>query len=414
MKNVSKNRTFQFVTLIFCLNSFLLHGVGPNNENTQNTSSQPCDQDIYSVLGVPRDIPQEQLDKGALKKLVYKFHPDKHSRILIEEVEERAGNLGIEIETLKKESSDNDEQYKYKILNKIFAALNEAKETITNPELRACYDYFRFGSEPDTSNDEIKPFAKLFESGFYQFLEIQKQKNQTFEQNIRKMVEEFKNVLAALKNQETLPEDLKEKGLIVPFLMKTLGEHAYHHRLGTDKTKQENLLQDFFNSDEYNKHQSIIAHNTFNLAHRASQQAAFKSSGELEMNAFIEFLDVKEKEAKESDPQNQSADNTENKEKETPAWKRGGKILAPFALGGSIGGLFWLLSNRYQARKLADLEARILQLRSNTTLPSQTRSQLHNKYITEMQSIEDNAETIKIVGGSVGFLSCILLMLLLH
>jgi len=94
-------------------------------------------QDFYDVLGVPRDVSDEDLKK-AYRKLVLKYHPDRNP-----------GNKAAE-ERIRE--------------------INTAYEVVGDPEQRRTYDRLRFGDEareeaPDPAVILEQMEQKLFDEG---------------------------------------------------------------------------------------------------------------------------------------------------------------------------------------------------------------------------------------------------------
>ena len=103
----------------------------------------------YEILGVPENVEEKELKK-AYKKLASKYHPDK--------------NVGKS----PKEIEENE---------KIFKDINEAYETLSNPQKRKEYDLAKNGHFGDHTNFDFSSFQQNENFDFSAFEEIFKNKN---------------------------------------------------------------------------------------------------------------------------------------------------------------------------------------------------------------------------------------------
>jgi DnaJ family protein C protein 3 len=123
--------TDEFDQAIATLNQAKEHHPGSQKlqtmlQNAQTLLKRSKTKDYYKVLGLPRDADERQI-KSAYRKMVREFHPDK------------AVNKGI-----KKEDAE-----------KKMAAINEAHEVLSDPELKARFDR---GDDPNDQQQQQNPF----------------------------------------------------------------------------------------------------------------------------------------------------------------------------------------------------------------------------------------------------------------
>ena len=98
-------------------------------------------KDYYKILGLPRDADARQI-KSAYRRLVKQHHPDKAVK------RPKAGDDG------QRAPRQSPEDLK-KQAEKKMAAINEAYEVLSNPELRARFDN---GDDPNSHENQGSPF----------------------------------------------------------------------------------------------------------------------------------------------------------------------------------------------------------------------------------------------------------------
>lgn len=104
--------------------------------------------DYYATLGVPNDA-TEDLIKSAYRKLAMQYHPDRNS-------------------------GDKAAEEKFK-------AINEAYETLKNPEKRAAYDMMQRASNPRAARADFEFRSGIFDDFFNAFSARSRQRNNDIE-----------------------------------------------------------------------------------------------------------------------------------------------------------------------------------------------------------------------------------------
>ncbi|EFC41323.1 predicted protein [Naegleria gruberi] len=102
---------------LFLLSTFLSTPINCQEQSDDNSSESPFSNqyDYYQVLGISQNATTQEI-KAAYRKLVMKYHPDKHRNKSMEEQEK---------------------------INQTYQKIAQAYEVLSNPEQRQQYDAFK-------------------------------------------------------------------------------------------------------------------------------------------------------------------------------------------------------------------------------------------------------------------------------